>query len=92
MTTLDQLIQSRRDHEQLCLGESPEAMFLVGAIDRYLAIRTPFEGVLEAPEAVHEAFRGHAERCNEAAGVLRQARLAVLADVLAALPDPDAAL
>lgn len=52
MPFLDQLIDAHRHGKELSLGHSGEVWFLTDAIDRYLAIRTPFEDFLEAPEVV----------------------------------------
>lgn len=86
MPTLDQLIDARRHGKELSLGHSGEVWFLTEAIDRYLAIRTPFEDFLEAPEVVIKAYGRHADDCNEAAMALRRASYAVLEEVFAAVP------
>ncbi len=84
--TLEELISARSVGEPIGLGDSPEARFLAEAVDRYLAIATPFDGVLEAPEAVGAAYARHGEACGAAAHELRRASRSVLEEVLAALP------
>ena len=83
--TLEELIDARRGGKPIVLGDSPEARFLDEAIARYLTIATPFDGVLEAPEAVGEAHARHGEACNAAAHELRAASRAVLERVFAAV-------
>lgn len=89
MLTLDQLIEARRHRKDLFLGHSGEAWFLTEAIDRYLAIRTPFDDFLEAPQVVNEAYARHAGACNEAAGALRRASYDVLEEVFAVVAEDE---
>ncbi len=59
-------------------------MMLDNFIDCYLDVRSPFDGLKEAPEAVNEAYRRHADACSAAADDLRAAIRPVLEELFAA--------
>ncbi|MEJ7826484.1 MAG: hypothetical protein WKF48_13705 [Solirubrobacteraceae bacterium] len=82
---LDDLIDARRNGEVLPLGESTEAIALGIFIDRYLEVRSPFDGWMEAPEAVMVAYSRHADVCRAAADSLCAAIRPVLKELLVAV-------
>ena len=53
-------------------------------MDNYFSVRSPFEGLMEAPEAVHEAYTRHADACRDAADDLRAAIRPVFEELLVA--------
>lgn len=81
---LDDLIHHRRIGKPVSLGHSVESMILGDFVDCYLGVRSPFDGLMEAPAAVNEAYLRHADACRAAAEDLRAAIRPVLEELFAA--------
>lgn len=75
---LEKLIDMRRYGAPPPDAMSVEEMLLYKAVDAYIAIGSPFDGVLEAPEYVAVLYGRYAADISRAAEELRQAMRPVL--------------